>query len=209
VRVKASRAAQFKYVDDRVVRERLVDFEDGRTTRVTFRIPAIHCIACVWLLENLFRLKSGLGASQVNFPRKEVSLSFENSAVRLSAVITLLASLGYEPELKLSDLELPPSNRIPRRLWMQIALAGFAFGNLMLFSIAVYFGLDAFSGPAIQRLVGWMSLVMAVPVAGAASARNAWPSRCPLPRAFSPSSPRARLTSSPGAGRATSTPFVV
>ncbi len=177
VRVKATRSAQFNYVDEKVVRERLVEFEDERTTRVTFRIPAIHCIACVWLLENLFRLKPGLGASQVNFPRKEVSLSFGNDAVKLSEVITLLASLGYEPDLKLSDLDAARSSRIPRRLWMQIGLAGFAFGNLMLFSIAVYFGRDAFSGPALKRLVGWMSLVMAVPVVVYSAAdywRSAW-----------------------------------
>ena len=55
------------------MRERLVDFANERMTRVTFRIPAIHCIACVWLLENLFRLKPGIGQSQVNFPRKEVA----------------------------------------------------------------------------------------------------------------------------------------
>jgi P-type Cu+ transporter len=177
VRVKASRAAQFNYVDEKVVRERLVDFEDACTTRVTFRIPAIHCIACVWLLENLFRLKPGVGASQVNFPRKELSLSFENAKIKLSEVVALLASLGYEPELKLSDLEGTRASRIPRRLWMQIGVAGFAFGNLMLFSIAVYFGLDAFSGPAIKRLVGWMSLVMAVPVVVYSAAdywRSAW-----------------------------------
>src|SRR5689334_4453325 len=48
VRVKATRADQFKYLDEAVVRERLVNFQDERTTRVTFYIPAIHCIACVW-----------------------------------------------------------------------------------------------------------------------------------------------------------------
>jgi len=177
VRVKATPSAKFDFVDEKAVRERLVDFEDERTTRVTFRVPAVHCIACVWLLENLFRLKPGLGASQVNFLRKEVALSFENTAVKLSEVIALLASLGYEPDLKLSDLETPRGDRIPRSLWMQLGLAGFAFGNLMLFSIAVYFGLDAFSGPAIKRLVGWMSLVMAIPVVVYSAAdywRGAW-----------------------------------
>src|SRR5262245_48753392 len=54
VRVKATREDRFKYLDEPVVRERLVNFQDDRITRVMFRIPAIHCIACVWLLENLF-----------------------------------------------------------------------------------------------------------------------------------------------------------
>ncbi len=164
VRVMATRAVQFKYLDASAVRERLVDFQDDRVTRVTFRIPAIHCIACVWLLENLFRLNAGLGESKVNFPRKEVAITFTNDAVSLSEVVALLASLGYEPELKFSDLDAAPRNPAARRLWLQIGLAGFAFGNLMLLGIADYFGLDAFSGPTFRRISGVISVVLALPV---------------------------------------------
>jgi P-type Cu+ transporter len=164
--VRISRAAgadQFKFLDEPAVRERLVDFADARMTRVTFHIPAIHCIACVWLLENLFRLNPAIGQSRVNFPRKEVSLAFDTARVKLSEVVTLLASLGYEPELKFSDLERS-TGRTSRRLWLQIGFAGFAFGNAMLFSIATYLGLDAFSGPTFRELTGWISLVLALPV---------------------------------------------
>ncbi len=164
VRVKATRADQFKYLDATAVRERLVDFQDDGVTRVTFHIPAIHCIACMWLLENLFRLNAGIGESKVNLPRKEVAITFTNSAVSLSEVVALLASLGYEPELKFSDLDTAPKANHARRLWMQIGLAGFAFGNLMLLGIADYFGLDAFSGPTFRRISGVISLVLALPV---------------------------------------------
>ena len=160
----ATNAAQFQFLDEPAVRERLVDFSSARLTRVTFRIPAIHCIACVWLLENLFRLKSGLGQSQVNFPRKEVALSFDPARVKLSEVVALLASLGYEPELKLSALEAKPRHRTARRLWIQLGLAGFAFGNIMLFSISAYLGLDAFAGPGFRKMTGLISLALALPV---------------------------------------------
>ncbi|MBI5774998.1 MAG: heavy metal translocating P-type ATPase metal-binding domain-containing protein [Verrucomicrobia bacterium] len=172
-----AKAEQFRFLDEPAVRERLADFSDAKLTRVTLRLPAIHCIACVWLLENLFRLKPGIGQSQVNFPRKEVSIAFETAKVKLSEVAALLASLGYEPELKFSDLENRPPSRVPRRLWMQLGLAGFAFGNAMLFSIATYLGLDAFSGPAFQKLVGFVSLALAVPVVIYSAAdyyRSAW-----------------------------------
>jgi len=78
----------------------------------------------------------------------------------------LLSSLGYEPELKLSDLQLAAPVKPSRRLWLQLGLAGFAFGNTMLFSIASYLGLDSASGPGFQRLVGWISLVLSIPVIG-------------------------------------------
>jgi Cu+-exporting ATPase len=159
----AADSASFRYLNDPVVRKQLVDFADERVTRVTFRVPAVHCIACVWLLENLFRLKPGIGHSRVNFPRKEVLISFENSKVKLSEVVELLSSLGYWPELNLSDLEERPRNPVSRRLWLQLGVAGFAFGNIMLLSISSYLGLDAFSGPALKKLFGWISLLLATP----------------------------------------------
>ncbi len=165
VRVKQGASTdQFKFLDEPAVRERLVDFANDRLTKVTLHIPAIHCIACVWLLENLFRLKPGIGQTQVNFPRKEVSITFENEKLKLSEVVGLLTSLGYEPELKFSDLQSDRSSKTPRRLWLQLGLAGFAFGNIMLFSLSAYLGLDSANGPAFRKMMGWFSLVLATPV---------------------------------------------
>ncbi len=161
VRVKANGGSdEFTFLDQPGVRERLVNFSDGKTTRVTFHVPAIHCIACVWLLENLFRLKPGIGSSSVQFPRKEVSVYFENEKVKLSEVVGLLASLGYTPDLKLSDLD-SAEPKISRRLWLQLGVAGFAFGNIMLFSISSYLGLDV---EHFQKLFGYLSFALALPV---------------------------------------------
>jgi Cu+-exporting ATPase len=165
IRVKTSpKREQWAFLDDPVLQAKLVDFTDGKTSRVTFHIPAIHCVACVWLLENLFRLLPGVGTSQVNFPRREVSISFAAKRVRLSELVTLLVSIGYEPQLHLGELDKPEAPSASRRLWLQIGLAGFAFGNIMLFSLPNYLGLDTFSGPAFQTLFGYLSLVLAAPV---------------------------------------------
>jgi len=161
----ASGADKYRYLDAPGVRERFVDFADGTSTRVTFHLPAIHCVACVWLLENLFRLKAGLGRVAVNFARREAAITFQDAQVRLSEVAALLESIGYEPDLKLADLEQKGPARVSRRLWLQLGVAGFAFGNTMLFSLPGYFGLDSASGPAFRTLVGWLSLGLGIPVA--------------------------------------------
>jgi P-type Cu+ transporter len=165
VRITAANTTdRYKFLDEPAVRGKLVDFSDSKLTRVTFHIPSVHCIACVWLLENLFRLKPGIGQTQVNFPRKEIALSYETERITLSEIVALLASLGYEPELKLAALDSKPKSKIARRLWIQLALAGFAFGNIMLFSISAYLGLDAFAGPGFRKMVGAISFVLALPV---------------------------------------------
>ncbi len=105
VRIGDQPKQDYSYLDEPSVRARLVEFSDGKTARVRFHLPAIHCIGCVWLLENLFKLRMGIGKSVVSFPRKEITIGFDESVLTLGEVAALLASLGYEPELRLCDLE--------------------------------------------------------------------------------------------------------
>ena len=77
-------ATEFLYLDEPAVRQRLVNFANEAISSVTFRLPAIHCIACVWLLENLFRLHPGVARSLVNFPWREASIYFVPGKIKLS-----------------------------------------------------------------------------------------------------------------------------
>jgi Cu+-exporting ATPase len=165
VRIKgAAKQEQWKYLDEPVLQQRLLDFTDGRVSKVTFEIPTIHCIACVWLLENLFRLHGGIRRSEVNFPRREVAIQFASEEISLSELVALLASLGYEPRLTLGELEKRPHDPGAKRRWLQLGIAGFAFGNIMLFSVPRYLGLDSLSGPLFKAVFGFVSLALAVPV---------------------------------------------
>jgi len=161
---RQTRREQFLFLDEAEVRGKLLDFSDGKTARVTFQIPSIHCIACVWLLENLFLLNPAIGRSSVNFPRKEVSIQFREAEISLSEVVTLLASLGYEPTLSFGSLDTQKPKAAPRKLLLQLGLAGFAFGNVMLISICQYQGLDTFSSAQFKSLFGWVSLALSMPV---------------------------------------------
>jgi Cu+-exporting ATPase len=160
----AAKREQYAFLDEPALQERLLDFTDGTLSRVTFRIPAIHCVACVWLLENLFRLHAGIGNSQVNFLKREATINFTPNEISLSELVTLLASIGYEPALTLGAIEKQKLVSPRKRQWTQIGIAGFAFGNIMLFSLPTYLGLDSFSGPVFHRLFSYLSLVLALPV---------------------------------------------
>ncbi len=166
VRQEAEPAVErYQFLDEAAVRARFVDFTDGLQTRVTFRLPTMHCVACIWLLENLFRLRPGIGVSRVDFPRRQIAIAFSDAAVKLSEIAQLLDQLGYAPDLNLADLEAGVGARkTPRGLWLRVGVAGFAFGNSMLLSLPGYFGLDRFIGPDFRHLVGWLSFALAVPV---------------------------------------------
>jgi Cu+-exporting ATPase len=177
IRVRsASVVARWKFLDDPAVQETLLDYADGKQSRVTLRLPAIHCVACVWLLENLFKLHPGIGKSRVNFARREAAIAFAPEKIKLSELAALLASIGYEPQFTMGETKTKPSP-LRKKAWLQIGLAGFGFGNIMLMSLPFYFGLDSANGPWFRNMAGWLSLTMALPVVTFSASdfwRSAW-----------------------------------
>lgn len=152
-------------LDRPAVRSEIVDFFDGRTTRVTFLLEGIHCVACVWLLENLPRLAEGIEEARVHFSTRRVSIRFQDESILLSEVVELLDRMGYPPTLKLDQGTEPAENgaiRTHRGSILKVGVAGFAFGNTMLFSLAGYMGLE--SGSSLRVQMAWLSLIMCLPV---------------------------------------------
>ena len=67
----------FDFLNQDELRRKLIHFSDGDQAHVTFFVPSIHCTSCIWLLENLQRIESGILSSSVNFPKREVTVIFK------------------------------------------------------------------------------------------------------------------------------------
>jgi len=156
---------RFDYLDETSVVERLIDFRNDTFASVSLYIPNIHCTSCVWLLENLYRLDKGVTQSSVNFLKRELSVSFDESKTTLRSIVELLASIGYEPELRLDNLDKKASASPDRRLWLKLGVAGFAFGNIMLFSFPEYLsGSTLNTSGSFHIFFGILNVVLSLPV---------------------------------------------
>lgn len=157
-------AHKFDYLDNETVQEKIIQYQDQNQIQVQFHIPTMHCASCIWLLEHLYRLDSGIKQSRVNFLKKTLFISFDRSATSLKKVVHLISSLGYEPALQLNDLEKVVKKDENKRLLFQIGVAGFCFGNIMLISFPEYFGLDSMTKLAFSPLFGYLNLGLSLPV---------------------------------------------
>lgn len=176
---KEKRSTAYDFLDDEKLVEKLILFADEERSGVDFKLPQIHCSACVWLLERLYKFNDAIVESKVNFLKKEVSLVFDHRKISLREVAELLSSIGYSPDIGLEQLDSKRRKKaaIPRKLIYQIGLAGFAFGNIMLLSLPEYFGIDAEIDGNLSRLFNWLNLLLATPVAiysGQDYFRSAW-----------------------------------
>ena len=153
---------RFAVLDDPAVAARLITFNDGVTARATLSVPSIHCASCVWLLEQLWRFDDGVTRSEVDLLRRSVRVEYRPEATSLRRIAERVASLGYEPLVSPEDAApQPPARR--RRLHLQVGVAGFAFGNIMLFSIPRYVNGAPLDG-GFQQLFDVLNVVFAIPV---------------------------------------------
>lgn len=152
----------FAYLDEPDIRKKVVEFDSEDFVKVKFFAPGIHCISCIWLLENLQKLNRGIFRSQVNFAQKTVSIEFDPKAIHLGEVASTMAGIGYSPQINL-DTDKPARPRTDKQLVLKLALAGFCFGNVMLFSFPEYLGLDH-SDRQLMRVFSWLNLALSIPV---------------------------------------------
>ena len=167
ISLKSSKdVSDYEVLEDEDVQKRLIDFENDTIVKVTFYMPQIHCTACIWLLENLYKLQPGIAQSKVNFLKKETYITYKKSEITLREVVRLLASIGYAPEINLKDLDEdnPQRSKTDKTFFYKLGVAGFAFGNIMLLSFPEYLGLNkAFEGD-FARFFSYLNIALALPV---------------------------------------------
>jgi Cu+-exporting ATPase len=161
---EAGIASRFEYLDDDGICRQLLSYSDHSISKISFNIPAIHCSSCIWLLENLYRVEPGISASKVNFLRRELSLTYVNDRTNLRKIVETLASIGYEPAINLASLKKEVQKNTDKELYLQIGVAGFAFGNIMLLSFPEYLAGDDPIDQTFLSFFGYISIFLALPV---------------------------------------------
>lgn len=154
---------KYAFLDKEEIRSKLISFSEGTVSKVSFYIPVIHCASCIWLLENLHKLHPGIKFAFVNFPRKEVHVTFDEQAISLRGLVELLSSIHYIPDLSHSLSEKPKAQGSYKKLLYKIGVAGFAFINVMTYSLPAYFNGELLS-ENLQSLFSILSYILVIPV---------------------------------------------
>lgn len=153
----------FEYLDEQSIVGQLLNYQDQKSSIVTFYIPAIHCSSCIWLLEHLYKINPAIFDSRIDFLKREVTISFKQQEVSLRKVVETLVEIGYEPAINLQDVVKENSATVNKSLILKIAIAGFCMGNVMLFSFPDYFGLTDLE-PQFKAMFAWLNLAFSIPV---------------------------------------------
>jgi len=154
---------KYDFLDNQKIVTKLLEFNDNNIQVISLYIPHIHCSSCIWVLENLNKLQKNIVASQVNFPKKTITITFNSEHTSLKEIVLMLSSIGYEPYISLEDYEVG-KKKIDRTLLYQLAIAGFAFGNVMFLSFPEYFEVNEFWLEQYKYVFRWLMFAFSLPV---------------------------------------------
>ncbi len=159
----AAHSNKYAFLDKEEIQDKIYEFNEDGIAKVTFYIPSIHCASCIWLLEQLNKLNKGVKQASVNFIRKEYTVTFATKEISLRELVELLVSIHYIPDISLQTLNKKDITSIDKSLIYKIGVAGFIFGNVMLFSLPEYFNREAL-GSSLGVFFNYISFVMCVPL---------------------------------------------
>ncbi len=156
-----SNSGKYKYLNLPEIANPLFDFREGDIRKVRLFLPEIHCSSCIWLLENLHKLNSGVIASEVNFVKKEASVTFNISSITFEELATLLDKIGYPP--KFSGGDENKQKNTSKQAFYKLGVAFFCFSNIMLFSFPEYLNFDS-SYLEFRAFFSWAILAFSIPI---------------------------------------------
>lgn len=125
-------------------------------------LEGVHCAACVWLVEKLPRVLPGVVEARLHLGRAVVQLTWDPTAIALSAIARALDRLGYPPHPARGGDEQLRRRAEDRRALGRLGVAGAIAGNVMLMAFALYGGWFHGIEDEYRDLFRWTSLALTV-----------------------------------------------
>jgi Cu2+-exporting ATPase len=137
--------------------------------RSELSVPEIHCGACVARIERLLGALPEVEKARANLSTRRVTVDWRGE--HPPGLIAVLSEAGFPAHLH--DPAIGRTESTTRELVRALAVAGFAAGNIMMLSVAVWSGADAQS----RDVFHWLSAMIALPAlaySGRVFFRSAW-----------------------------------
>jgi len=141
---------------------------------LTLHVSGMRCAKCIWAIESALQKEAGVIEARVNLSTARLFIAWQGSASAAEAYAALVEKLGYAVSPITRDATAPKEESFLLRC---LVVAGFAMGNIMLVSVALWSSDQTGMGTATRELLHWLSALIALPAvayAGRPFFRSAW-----------------------------------
>lgn len=147
--------------------------KDGRYA-VQLAVGGMNCAGCAFKIEKALNTNDHVQA-RVNVTEKRLTLIWGGELTEGNALAARVRALGFEV-MPVTTIDAGAPNET-KALMRNMAIAGFAAGNIMIFSLALWFTPAAEVSAATRQLFHWFSALLALPAvvyAGRPFFASAW-----------------------------------
>lgn len=135
--------------------------QDGERCHIDLHVEGIHCAKCIWAIESNLQKESTISACRVNMSTSRLGITWQGLPNLADRFAKIVDELGYKTSALLPKSE--KSHDEASQLMRHMAIAGFAMGNIMLISVALWSSSAEIMGLATRELLHWISAVIALP----------------------------------------------
>jgi Cu+-exporting ATPase len=144
--------------------EKFVKVNSDGFCEVSLIIEGIHCSACVWLNEKALQKMDGVIEANINFTNNKATIIWADDVVKLSSIINMIRSIGYNAFAYDSSAQEQYANQERKSYYLKIAVAIFASMNIMWIAVAQYAGYFSGITQDIKTILNIAEGVLATPV---------------------------------------------
>ncbi len=158
-----SELAQYSAYDLPEIQQDLVYSKDNENT-LSVSIEGITCAACAWLIEHKLKQISGVSKIAVNSTTQRALVSWDDSKIKLSEILSTISRIGYQAAPYQVDEQEKQSKQESRKFLLRLGLAGFATMQVMMFALALYSDYFVVHDTEMRDYFRWVSMTLAAPV---------------------------------------------
>jgi Cu2+-exporting ATPase len=136
---------------------------DKNNFSINLMIEGLHCAACVWLIENVLKKQPSVTKARINMTNKRLYLEWSGDKNIGNDLVKLIFNLGYRLVPFDAEFLQASEKKYDGSMLKALAVAGFATGNVMLISVALWANNSLQMGVATRNLLYWVSALIALP----------------------------------------------
>jgi Cu+-exporting ATPase len=150
--------------DTESFRDAFVSVNSDGFNEVSLIIEGIHCSACVWLNEKALQRMDGIIEANINFTNNKASIVWAGNIVKLSSIIDMIRSIGYNAFAYDASIQETHANKERKAYYLKMAVAIFASMNIMWIAVAQYAGYFSGITQDVKTILNIAEGVLATPV---------------------------------------------
>lgn len=149
---------------------------DGRHS-LNLLVDGMHCPSCVAIIEGALKKQEAVRDARLNLSTRRLKVAWEGAVELGDKWISLINDMGYRAVPFDPETAETSEKKEEKFLLRCLAVAGFASGNLMLFSIPLWTSDTMEMGAATRTFFHWVQAAIAIPAVaycGIPFYRSAW-----------------------------------